>query len=95
MRYFVNNYDVDAIRIDEIESKIEGVIDSFVHWISTLDRKRSRSDDGTLYVGDMGIVFIILTVPKLSNNQKCLVTGFQKSYTVRYELFIPNEIMKC
>ena len=76
MRYFVNNYDVNAIKIDEIESKIEGVIDSFVHWIGTLDRKRSRRDDGTLYVGDLGIVFLILAVPKLFNNEKCLVTGF-------------------
>ena len=73
MRYFVINYDVNAIKIDEIESKIEAVIDSFVHWIGSLDRKRSRRDDGTLYVGDMGIVFLILTVPKLFNNQKCLV----------------------
>ena len=73
MRYILNNYDVNAIKIDEIESKIEAVIDSFVHWIGSLDRKRSRRDDGTLYVGDMGIVFLILTVPKLFNNQKCLV----------------------
>ena len=73
MRYFANEYDINTITVDEINSKIENVIESFVHWVATLDRRRSRSDDGTLYVGDMGIIFLVLSVPKLFNNQKCIV----------------------
>lgn len=73
MRYFANQYDVNAIKVDDIDTKIETVLESFIHWIGTLDRRRSRRDDGTLYVGDMGIIFLVLNVPKLFTNQKCLV----------------------
>ena len=70
MRYFANEYDINTINVDEIKRKIENVIESFVHWVETLDRRRSRRDDGTLYVGDMGIIFLVLSVPKLFNNQQ-------------------------
>ena len=73
MRHFANEYDINTINVDEINSKIENVIESFVHWVGTLDRRRSRRDDGTLYVGDMGIIFLVLSVPKLFNDQKCIV----------------------
>ena len=73
MRYFANDYDINTINVDEINSKIEYVIESFFHWVGTLDRRRSRRDDGTLYVGDMGIIFLVLSVPKLFNNSKCIV----------------------
>ena len=73
MRYFANDYDINTINVDEINSKIEYVIESFFHWVETLDRRRSRRDDGTLYVGDMGIIFLVLSVPKLFNNSKCIV----------------------
>ena len=110
MRYFAKEYDINTINVDEINSKIENVMDSYVNWVGTLDRsryprasteivysgrskgvflnvlgpgwfrvrgsldrRRSRRDDGTLYVGDMGIIFLVLSVPKMFNNQKCLV----------------------
>ena len=73
MRHFANEYDINTINVDEINTKIENVIESFVHWVGNLDRRRSRRDDGTLYVGDMGIIFLVLSVPKLFNNQKCIV----------------------
>ena len=40
MRYFANEYDINTINVDEINSKIENVLDSFVNWVGTLDRSR-------------------------------------------------------
>ena len=31
MRYFANEYDINTINVDEMNSKIENVIDSFVN----------------------------------------------------------------
>ena len=40
MRYFANEYDINTVNVDAISSKIENVIESFVHWVGSLDRSR-------------------------------------------------------
>ena len=40
MRYFANEYDINTVNVDAINSKIENVIESFVHWVGSLDRSR-------------------------------------------------------
>ena len=72
MRYIVNQYDINNINIFEIDSKINAILDSYAKWIGSLDKRRSSGDDGTLYVGDMGIIFLVLNVQKFVSDRNCL-----------------------
>ena len=72
MRYFVNQYIIDNINIVEIDSKINAILDRYAKWIGSLDKRRSSNDDGTLYVGDMGIIFLVLNVQKFVSDKNCL-----------------------
>ena len=70
MRHFANEYDINTINVDEINSKIENVIDSFLNWVGTLDRSRNPRRlfilvDPKKFLGVISpvVVLVFLNVP--------------------------------